>query len=360
MNSNPICFLKDEEPMLYKLKLRDEAASRIEPLPFFDLSGVGKREKDLENLLADHILDVLFEDAPLMPIFQERAWQSEADLYALNENGDLIIFELKLNMAGGGAVQQVLHYTQDAGQWTFRQLAEKYAAYIQSDGDAEVNLRQAHCEAFQLERELQINQFNQRQHMVIIGSAADDELVKAVDYWIRQGLSISFVPYRLYRIADDLYFEFFSMPYDQHRNPDQTKGVLFDTNRSYSETNVWDMIEKKRVAAYGDVSYFAEYLNPGDIVFYSHKGYGLIGAGEVIGPTKEDGPHEKYHDVRFLTAVPNREGGIQKAMPFSDVSAITGKSFFWARTLKVPYLSRDEANDLLEALNEVLNGKSGE
>jgi hypothetical protein len=38
----------------------------------------------------------------------------------------------------------------------------------------------------------------------------------------------------------------------------------------------------------------------------------------------------------------------------SQVSQVTGKSFFWARTIKVPYLDRVEAQNLLAALNKVL------
>ena len=42
------------------------------------------------------------------------------------------------------------------------------------------------------------------------------------------------------------------------------------------------------------------------------------------------------------------------AMPFAKVSEITGKSFFWARTIKVPYLSKDEAENLAKELKVYL------
>lgn len=62
----------------------------------------------MEDLLAQNLWDVLFEDSQLMPIFQERLWQPEADIYALNEQGDLVIFELKRANAGG--VQCIKHF----------------------------------------------------------------------------------------------------------------------------------------------------------------------------------------------------------------------------------------------------------
>ena|GEM_PF-4121433 len=36
------------------------------------------------------------------------------------------------------------------------------------------------------------------------------------------------------------------------------------------------MMEKKRVAAYGDITYVVDYLNPKDIIFFSHKRLALL------------------------------------------------------------------------------------
>ena len=79
-----------------------------------------------------------------------------------------------------------------------------------------------------------------------------------------------------------------------------------------------------------------------------------MAAAEVIGPSKDDGPEESYRDVKFLTPVPTRSGGISKFMPFSQVCSVTGKSFFWARKIKVPYLSREESQILLVKLKKIL------
>jgi len=84
----------------------------------------GKIEKDLENLIANNMFSVLFEDSGLMPIFQERQRQKEADIYALNREGELIIFELKRSCAKKDAVQQALRYAQDAGQWGYSKLQD--------------------------------------------------------------------------------------------------------------------------------------------------------------------------------------------------------------------------------------------
>ena len=74
--------------MLYRLTMTNDGTKDLEPLPYLDFADLGTIEKDLEGLIATHLLDVLFEDAALMPIFQERPIQAEADLYALNRNGN--------------------------------------------------------------------------------------------------------------------------------------------------------------------------------------------------------------------------------------------------------------------------------
>ncbi len=59
--------------MLFKLSKHDNQLQGLTPVGFHDLSAIGMQEKDLETLIADHLLDTLFEDGTLMPIFQERA-----------------------------------------------------------------------------------------------------------------------------------------------------------------------------------------------------------------------------------------------------------------------------------------------
>ncbi|MBU1260231.1 MAG: hypothetical protein KJ757_07880 [Planctomycetes bacterium] len=335
--------------MLYKLGLSDGKFDKLEPVAFRDFSSFGNNEKDLENLIASSILDVLFEDSSLMPIFQERKRKAEADIYALNENGELVIFELKRSSAGEEAVHQVLRYAQDAGRWSFSKIQGKYQLYSSTEAD----LVQAHQEAFDLEHPLDAKEFNTKQHLFVIGSAADENLISAVDYWKKQGVSIEFLPYRVYEIGNDKYFEFFAIPYDKHRNPGDVKGVLFDTNRSYNEDSIWYMMENNRVAAFGGAKRFVGYVYVGDIVFFSHTGFGLVAAGKVIGDIKAPDDETLYRDVEFITTIPKRGENI-KAMPFAKVSEVMGKPFFWARTIKHPYLSREEAENLAKELKEYL------
>jgi hypothetical protein len=335
--------------MLYRLSLDSESGDDLQALPYMNMQQVNRIEKDLENLLANHLSETLYHHTSLMPFFQERSWQKEADLYALDADGNVIVFELKRGDAGGEAVHQVLRYTQTAGQWTYADLNKQYEKYRPKDAR---ELRDAHREEFALDEPLRKGQFNQKQTMHVIGNAADRALVEAVEYWQSQGLDIHFSPYRIYELGGEHFFEFFARPNDRRVNPGDRKGVVFDTNRSYDEDAIWMMMEKSRVSAFGGSKNQADALNRGDLVFYSHKGHGIIAAARVVSETRKTGD-EWYHDVEFLTPRPERGGALPR-MSFSDLQDVADQRFFWARTAKTPYLDYNVAEQVLTALQEHL------
>jgi hypothetical protein len=333
--------------MLYKLGKSATKFNAIDPLPF---SGLPK-EKELEDLLAQNLWDVLFESSQLMPIRQERSWQPEADIYALNEQGDLVIFELKRAHADGGAVHQALRYCEKAGRYSYEMLEKMLRTYRNG---RPLSLQQEHQNGFDLEHPLDRSAFNKKQHLVIVGSAGDDELIRNVDYWKSKGISLSFIPYRVYEIAGEHYFEFFSLPYDQHSNPGLVKGVIFDTNLSYNEESIWYMCNGDRVAAFGSIKGIVHSFNKGDVVFLYHKGYGIVSAGEVKSNVKEDGPADAmYRDLKWLTPKPSK-GKTFKAMSVAEIKQVTGRSFYWAKTMKPPYLNKEDAACLLKNLKSIL------
>lgn len=334
--------------MLYKLtQSPDKHFQAIDPVPFEGLP----KEKELEDLIAQNLWDVLFENNNLMPVFQERAWQEEADIYALNRQGDLVIFELKRDSAGAGAVHQALRYCERASRCRYAKLEEMLRKYRKNDS---LLLREEHRVAFDLERSLDESQFNNRQHLVVVGTAGDTELIRNVEYWKSRGLSIEFIPYRVYRIGGEAYFEFFSLPFDQHSNPRDAKGVIFDTNRSYDEAAVWYMCERSRVAAFGDIKGIVHSFNKGDTVFLYHKGHGVVAVGEVKSDVKEDAAEDAlYRDLRWLTPPPKKSSEF-RAMSAAQIKAAMGFNFWWAKTMKPPFLNKEESSKLLEAVKAAL------
>ena len=134
----------------------------------------------------------------------------------------------------------------------------------------------------------------------------------------------------------------------------EAKGVLFDTNRTYDEDALWFMMENQYVATFGNRKHVVDYVHPGDTVFFSHKGMGIVAAARVLNnPVHSPADQTRCRDVEFLTPVPTREDDLN-AMPFKKVSEVVGKNFYWARINKVPYLSPEEAEHLVSRLREYL------
>jgi hypothetical protein len=341
--------------MLYRLTKTNEAFDSLEALPF---DGV-PLEKHLEDLLAKNLLDVLFE-GELMPILQERSRQPEADLYAVNKDGDLVIFELKRGDAGADAVYQALRYCEEAAHWKFKQLQDMFTKYNKGQP---ASLQEEHRDNFELEHPLDKSAFNKQQRLVIVGSAGNEGLIRNVEFWKSKGLSLDFIPYRIYTMknggAEEHYFEFFSLPFDRHPNPRHSKGVLFDTCRTYNPESIWYMCENNRVAAFGDQSHVLSYLNKNDVVFLHHKWAGVVAAGRIVGGVKVDKANDaNYRDMEWLTAKPQKAGGELKAMSPGKIKEALGHGFFWARTIKTPYLSKPESERLLGELIGHIGPKS--
>lgn len=328
--------------MLYKYK----GNGRIEMLPSYNFEDLGGLEKDLENLLADNLADLYTEEGQLMPIFQERSWQSEPDLCALDRNGNMFIFELKRGIVPGDTTIQVMRYCQDYGQKNYFELCSLYKVYT---GDSD--LAKAHANAFGLDSPLPIEAFNRKQKLIVVGSSSDSALMDAVRYWQHSGIDIDYIPYRFYKVNNEVYFEFFAKPFDFHLNVADTKGILFDTNKTYGPNDIWDMFENSKVSAYGGVKNCVTSFNKGDYVFYYHKGWGVVGAGKIKSSKAKEikSKDEMYMEVELLTPVVKCENDL-KCVSVAEVKELLDKNFYLARTTKVPYLSVDESKKVLEFL----------
>lgn len=341
--------------MLYKFqKGQEQEQVQVEKVPFHNINKVKGKEKDLENLLANHLQD-FFSDPVLMPISQERNWQEEPDLMALDENGTLYIFELKVGNVSDETVLQIIRYAQNFGVESYAKLDYFYQQWCCNTTDTpHTDLKTAHKDAFQLDAALPESQFNCKQKLILVGNTADSKLVQTVQYWQEKGVDIDFMPYRFYEIGGEMYFEFFAKPFDMC-SAQSKKGVLFDTNGTHSGLqSVLDMLrgKKKKISAYGKANRFVDWLKKDDYVLYYQVGYGVIAAGIVTDNVAEnlDG-EERCRRVRLLTDAIQCEEDICAISP-RELKELLGHGFFYANTIKRPYLSEEEAKLVIEKLKD--------
>jgi hypothetical protein len=115
------------------------------------------------------------------------------------------------------------------------------------------------------------------------------------------------------------------------------------------------MLKGEKISAYGGANHFVDRLRKTDIVLLYHKGYGVIAAGEVLSDktlTNVINNDERYKKLKFITPVPQTQIDIDnRSIPAPEISQLTGKSFYWASTVKAPYLSKQEAMTIIAELN---------
>lgn len=137
------------------------------------------------------------------------------------------------------------------------------------------------------------------------------------------------------------------------------KGIIFDTNKTYSSMSTMDMLLNNKVSAYDDAAHLIDSFNTGDYVFLSVKGVGIVAAGRIISDTEErtySTLYEKYRVVDFIspTALQMPHGESQlKSISWQHVSQTLGHGFFSARTDKRPYLTERECEILVEELMKI-------
>lgn len=301
--------------MLYKLDKVDIKKSARTKIA--SLSDFGLREKDLENFLSSHLTDVVFEDE-LMLIGQERAFQAEADLLALDKDGVLYIFELKRWESRPEDLLQVLRYGQKFGRYTYDDLE----SFARSHGNlkSDWSLSDAHRGVFDVS--LERTAFNCNQVFILVINGADEETLSAASYWSSKGLKIFCMPYDIFNIDGEPYLQM--RPYNPtgatvvERN---TGFYIVNTNATYMPDAWREMIgvgKTGKAAAYYDRKTAVCGIQHGDKVYLYHTGKGVIAKGESISPVqvgddKQHGEEEYYVPLKFEWA--HEEGEWRSKVP---------------------------------------------
>lgn len=238
-----------------------------------------------------------------------------------------------------------MRYAEIYGQKSYDDLNSIYKNILAKNGQDNMELVDAHREAFALKEPLKLEYFNHEQKMIIVGSSMDHKLAKTVDYWKSKGVSIDFIPYRLFEIQGEYYLEYFAKPYDYVLNVGNVRGILFDTNLSYDTDAIWDMFKGNKISAYDERSRCVGYFNKNDYVFYYHKGYGVVAAGKICDNKPHTNKGEAYRKVEFLTPKPECKK-IYEGLPLVNYPDCWEKASIMHRRLNVLILIKRKVSDL--------------
>lgn len=265
--------------MLYLLEKDNKTKEpNLQPIALSSLMEAGWREKDLENILSKNLSLVLRENQ-LMVIAQERQWQEEADILAMDESGTLYIFEIKRTQSDDSNLLQVIRYGQIFGQYAYLDLE---AMFRKLPANHDASLAEAHKNHFELAEPLPPRDFNKKQQFVVVTAGVDLKTVEAVAYWREKGLPIATLTYHVYRHGNSHLVEFHSYS----PQPEDYIGLLshdyvINTCLTYIPTAYKNMLAENKVAAYGGRAAAVDGIQKHDRVFLYHNRVGVIAVGKA-------------------------------------------------------------------------------
>lgn len=131
------------------------------------------------------------------------------------------------------------------------------------------------------------------------------------------------------------------------------KGIMFDTNISYSDSNEVEMLTDNKIAAYGDAARYIDCFQKGDYALFYSKGRGIIAVGKIVSDNSIEIGNEKQHKVEMI--IPESFDGDTSVLPSlapNEIKTILGRNFYWASTIKTPFLTGLQVETLIRELKK--------
>lgn len=333
--------------MLYELTVPALADSRRVPIERPDALGIS--EKHIEEFLASHLVELIPEEQ-LMLLAQERQFQEEADILALDRKGNLFIFELKRWQSSAENLLQVMRYGQKFGRYTYSQLE----AMVQKQQKLQGALSARHQEYFGLETPLKEQEFNQDQRFVVVTNGVDRDTLEAIQYWSKKGVHIDSLTYKLYRVGGKPFIQFDTYNPELDLLMEANPGIfIVNTNRTYMDDAWRDMLgdgKRGKAAAYYDRKNAVRRIGKGSTVFLYHTGVGVIAKGKATGGVqitdyRGDADEQFFVPLQFEWSLPDPEVWSARAPKAYEINASTGASNRFRQTV---FNASEEMRDAIQ------------
>lgn len=303
------------------------------------------KEKDLENLLARN-MQILFVENGLLKICQESQWEGTQDITAIDADGRVYIFELKRESVDENSINQILRYATRYIGVDYEYLNRRFQK--SNNGSLKDEFRKC------FEKDIPESMYNQSQKLVLVGLDADYAVTQKISYWNNTGVDITFIPYRLFEFDSKTFIEISSLPFDNQLHT-SIKGIIFDTNSSYSEyvdthehtDSTRYMLDSEKVSAWGGASRFIHSFNKQDYAFLYKSGVGIIAYGIV----SDQKPDDRFQNELFRK-LDDFHSIEENPISASELKSLLGHNFFFANTTKRPYLAENECRILSDEVKK--------
>lgn len=274
------------------------------------------KEKQIEEWMA-HKPNLLFTDEDSVEIIaQEITGKPQADLLAVDSQGNLIIIEIKRHWSDRNTIGQLLDYAAALSECNydfFNDLWKKYK------GKASEDLFEYFKRDFIENTHFEKDQFLKEKRLFILASEADEDLKRIIG-WLKNEheVPIDFVPFAFFQHGDQIFLRIDKIEIEPISYSATFEGDwFFNSNESHSPGAWKNMIDHNVIAAckYGKqiTKYKMDKPAAGDRVFVYVNGKGIVAAGKVLeevsgqgsGIFNKDTEGDEFHrKVEWLVTVP--------------------------------------------------------
>ena len=295
---------------LYRVNLK---TGEFSPLVSCKAADLKVKEKQIEEWMALKPNLLFTDEDAVMIIAQELPGEPQADLLAVDSQGNLIIIEIKRHWSDRNTVGQLLDYAARLSTWDYDAFNKQWQSYkggqardLFEDFRAFVENPCFECEAFLKTKRL-----------YVLASEADKGLQRIIK-WLRDehNVPIDFVPFAFFKHGNDVFLRMEKIDVKPIPQLGFEGDWFFNSNETYAP-GAW---------GYGEAITKAKMDLParGDRVFVYVNRKGIIAAGKVAEEISEQGSGifnkntngDEYHrKVDWLVKVP-----VKRAVSASDVS----------------------------------------
>ena len=313
--------------MLLRIDAESRSATRVsgERLKTFGID-----ERGFQDILF-RSLDRLLPDEELLLIAQSRHWQEEPDLLAMDEQGRLYIFEIKVWESRSENLLQALRYGQLFGGHDYAALDHLFRRFDETGR----SLADAHRASFGTV--LKEVDFNRSQVFVILTNGLDFHTRQAVQYWRFSGLDVRPWVYRVYRdqrqsfLLEMARFTVKDNPYE-----DVAAGFyVLNTNFNNDPADHEDMLENRKAAAYfAPPKYKINQLSKGDTVFLYQSGVGVVAMGKANGKVQRAAYHgnSEHEDEEYFMTL-ERFHRVAPPVSAAQIKEVTESNYVFRGTM---------------------------
>ncbi len=263
------------------------------------------REKEIETWVVSNP-GILFSDPKaVMIIATEMTGEMQADVLAVNGQGELIVIEIKRHWSDRAVIGQILDYAAQLLEYSYEDFNNRWK---KGKGESKGNLLEEFQE-FIWDHSFEEEEFLKNRYLYIL-AAGEDKSMKRIISWLRDKYSvpIDFVPFSLYRIDNDTFLKIakISVMLPIPSKAEWAGNWFFNSNETYGKDAYQKMIDSNVIAAYGYGPSTTEHKmnlpEKGNRVFMYVNRKGIVAVGEVNGDSAipsdtvfGEAPGDEYH-----------------------------------------------------------------